>query len=92
VSAKHLLDRTESAAIRIPRNCVGPFGIGIHDSDQPHKSGFLQLLIDPGVIAPEGSDSDDGDVDGRGWIRRIFVQISAPAACGTRYCRSFVVA
>jgi hypothetical protein len=73
VRGEHLLDRSEGLATELARDGVGARRVGIDDSNQTHAAGLLKLLIDAGVIAPEGANADDGDVDGE-----IFGQISAP--------------
>jgi hypothetical protein len=64
VRGEHLLDRTKSLAVKLASGFVGARGIGIDYAHQAHVAGKRKLAIDAGVIASEGADADDRDIDG----------------------------
>ena len=64
VRGHQLLDRSKGAAAEFPGHSIGPRHVGVHHSHQADRFALLrQLVIDAGVVAPEGTHSDDRDVD-----------------------------
>ena len=64
VRGHQLLDRSKPAAAEFPGDSVGPGDVGVHHAHQ--ADGFAplrQLVIDAGVVASEGTYTDDRDVD-----------------------------
>jgi hypothetical protein len=89
VSGQELGDGAEGFAVELAGNGVGAGCIGIDDADQTDAAGLMELTIDAGVIASEGADADDGDVDGVWLAWRLLGQGIAPKVRITSYCRSF---
>ena len=59
-----LFDRTKSSTPEFASRSIGSRRIRIHNANQLDGHSFFgQLLIDPGVIAPEGAHANGGDVD-----------------------------
>jgi hypothetical protein len=59
-----LFNRAETPATEFAGDCVSPGNVGIDDAHQSH--GFIlfgELMIDASVIAPEGSHTDNCDVN-----------------------------
>ena len=72
VRSEKLFDRSEAAAMEFTGNGVGTNGVGIDYSHQADcRVRLRELVIDAGVVAPEGADADDRDLD------EIVRQISA---------------
>ena len=64
VGCYQLLDRPEGAASKFLGHAVRPGYIRIYHSDQAHNLALLrQLVIDAGVIASEGSDAYNCNVN-----------------------------
>jgi len=73
VRGQHLVDRAERFAAELGSNRVGPMRIRIDHAHQPHAACLLQLLIDTGMIAPEGAHANDRNIDGK-----VLAQMKAP--------------
>ena len=79
VRRDELLNASETAAAKLARRCVGPRDIGIDHPDQPHIVSFLRkLVIDAGMVAPEGAYANDGNID-----RFCGYQVSGPRFQGS---------
>jgi len=64
VRGGELFDRTEGAATEFAGNSVGPGKVCIHDSYQPDGFALLcQLVVDAGVVVPEGANANHGYVN-----------------------------
>jgi hypothetical protein len=59
--AAQLIEGSKAGACEFPSQRVGPLKVGIDDAYQTHRLAmFGELVINPGVISPEGSGSDHG--------------------------------
>ena len=64
VRGDQLLDRAKCAATEFAGHSVGPRHIRVHHSHQANRFALLcQLVIDAGVVAPEGAHADHCDVN-----------------------------
>ena len=64
MGGQELIDRSEAFALKLPGNGIGPRGIRIDDANQADGDTFFgKLLIDARVIASEGANSDNSDLD-----------------------------
>jgi len=65
--ADQLLNGTESAAVELFCDGVGPRGVFIDHADQLNSFQFTgELVVDAGVISSESAYADDGDRGGIG--------------------------
>jgi len=84
VRGEHLLDRAKGFAVKFASGLVGARCIGIDHAHKAHLAGEFELAINAGMVASEGADADNCDIDG--WLA---AQKIAPAGSGgMRYCRS----
>jgi len=79
VSRQQLLKGSERAAPEFASGRIGAQQIGVDDADQAERlSRLLELLVDPGVIAPERAYSDYCDInDAVGVQERLLAAVAA---------------
>jgi hypothetical protein len=67
MGADHLVNRAEAAAAEFRRYRIRFAGVGVDHSYQTNRFALLaKLVINPGMISPEGASPYDRNIDGIG--------------------------
>jgi hypothetical protein len=64
MGGEHLLNRSKGFAVKLAGGCVSAGGIGIDHSHKPHATRLLELAVNAGMVASEGTRPDDCNIDG----------------------------